>query len=189
MADRGRDPGVPGRSRGAALDPDDVNGFPNKTYPSYVPQPVGTTVNDGAVTRDVPRASRARLRRLCDQHDPAHVSAARGRCSLPPQTGTTIGDELSAKGVSWAWYSGGWSNADGVIGGPGWTNGDGPTCSDPNAVTGAVYPNCPDKLFQFHHQAFNYFFTFRPGTWQRAQHLRDEESRQPALVLGPRPAS
>jgi phospholipase C len=38
-----------------------------------------------------------------------------------------------------------------------------------------VWPNCPDKLFQFHHQPLNYFMTFAPGTPARAQHLRDEE--------------
>src|SRR5439155_16362294 len=32
---------------------------------------------------------------------------------LPPQTGATIGDRLSAKSVDWAWYSGGWDNASG----------------------------------------------------------------------------
>src|SRR5258706_16148764 len=30
---------------------------------------------------------------------------------VPPQTGKTIGDALSAKGVSWAWYGGGWNKA------------------------------------------------------------------------------
>ena len=43
--------------------------------------------------------------------------------------------ELSAKGVDWAWYSGGWSNANGDVGGPGWTNGTGITCTDPNHNT------------------------------------------------------
>jgi phospholipase C len=37
-----------------------------------------------------------------------------------------------------------------------------------------VYPNCPDKLFQYHHQAFNYFAAYAPGTAARAAHLRDE---------------
>ncbi len=31
--------------------------------------------------------------------------------TLPPQTMKTIGDTLSAKGVSWAWYSGAWNVA------------------------------------------------------------------------------
>jgi acid phosphatase len=94
---------------------------------------------------------------------------------LPPQTAPTIGDALSANGIDWAWYAGGWSNANGDVGGPGWTNGEGPTCSDPNAFATADFPNCPDKLFQFHHQPFNYFSNYAPGTAARAAHLRDEE--------------
>jgi acid phosphatase len=30
---------------------------------------------------------------------------------VPPQTAKTIGDTLSAKGISWAWYGGGWNQA------------------------------------------------------------------------------
>jgi phospholipase C len=94
---------------------------------------------------------------------------------LPPQTHATIGDRLSDRGIDWAWYSGGWSNADGDVGGPGWTNGTGPTCSDPDTATGAVFPNCPNKLFQYHHQPFNYFQAYAPGTAARERHLRDED--------------
>ena len=61
--------------------------------------------------------------------------------------------------------------------GPGWTNGPGPTCG-PAAANGAVFPNCPDKLFQFHHQPFNYFAAYAPGTAARAAHLRDETEFQ-----------
>ncbi len=93
---------------------------------------------------------------------------------LPPQTTPTIGDRLSAKGVDWAWYSGGWSNAAGNLDAPGWSNGSGPKCSDPAANAAATFPNCPDKLFQFHHQPFNYYASFAPGTQARRQHLRDE---------------
>ena len=95
---------------------------------------------------------------------------------LPPQTAPTIGDRLSGAGVDWAWYSGGWSNAAGDVGAPGWTNGTTPgTCTDPDTVAGAVYPNCADKLFQFHHQPFAYFANYAPGTAARAAHLRDEQ--------------
>jgi acid phosphatase len=94
---------------------------------------------------------------------------------LPPQTTPTIGDRLSERGVSWAWYSGGWSNANGDVGQPGWTNGNGPSCSDPNAFKTAIYPNCPDNLFQFHHQPFNYYANYAPGTEARKKHLRDEQ--------------
>ena len=97
-----------------------------------------------------------------------------GGAQLPPQSGMTIGDELSADGISWAWYSGGWSNADGEVGEPGWTNGSGPTCSDPDSIPNPAYPYCPHRQFQFHHNAFNYYSSFAPGTAGRA-HLRDEQ--------------
>jgi phospholipase C len=38
------------------------------------------------------------------------------------------------------------------------------TTADPNTFATAVFPNCPDKLFQFHHQSFNYYASFAPGT-------------------------
>jgi phospholipase C len=67
--------------------------------------------------------------------------------TLPPQHEVTIGDLLSLKGVSWAWYSGGWQVAlDG----------------DPKKVE-----------FQFHHQPFNYFANYAPGTKAREEHIRD----------------
>lgn len=56
----------------------------------------------------------------------------------------------------------------------GWTNGAGPSCADPKANTAATFPNCPDRLFQFHHHPFNYFAAYAPGTTARADHLRDE---------------
>lgn len=34
---------------------------------------------------------------------------------LPPQYKTTIGDRLSEKGISWAWYAGGWDDAVATI--------------------------------------------------------------------------
>jgi phospholipase C len=66
------------------------------------------------------------------------------------------------------------SNADGDIGAPGWTNGDGLTCSDPDSSPNPAYPYCPHRQFQFHHNAFNYYAAFAPGTAGRA-HLRDEQ--------------
>ena len=80
----------------------------------------------------------------------------------------TIGDRLSAAGVDWAWYSGGWSNANGDVGGPGWTNGSRPAaCARTRPIRArgdGLWPNCPDKLFQYHHQPFNYFADYAPGT-------------------------
>jgi acid phosphatase len=57
-----------------------------------------------------------------------------------------IGDRMSAAGVSWNWYAGGWNDA--AAGKPG-------------------------PLFQYHHQPFNYFANYAEGKPGRA-HLRDE---------------
>ncbi|HEX7338939.1 MAG TPA: acid phosphatase [Rhodanobacteraceae bacterium] len=75
---------------------------------------------------------------------------------LPPQSHATIGDTLSAKGVSWAWYGGAWQMA---LDGKGYHG-----ISD-------KFPESPN--FQPHHQPLNYFKQFAPGTPARAQHLRD----------------
>lgn len=94
---------------------------------------------------------------------------------LPPLHSSNIGDELSAKNVDWAWYSGGWDNADGHTDGAGWTNGTTQgVCGDTQTVTKAVWPNCPNANFQFHHQAFNYYANYAPGTTARTAHLQDE---------------
>jgi phospholipase C len=83
---------------------------------------------------------------------------------------------MSDAGVSWAWYSGGWDNAAGNVGGPGWTNGStNGVCTDPHVSTAdGSYPYCPDSSFQFHHQPFNYYARDAPGTPDRAAHLKDE---------------
>jgi acid phosphatase len=106
-------------------------------------------------------------------YSPGTADASR----LPPLSNPTIGDRLTAQGVKWAWYSGGWSNAAGNVGEPGWTNGatSAQGCTDINALATSTYPNCPDKTFQFHHQPFNYFSAYAPGTKARKEHLRDEE--------------
>ena len=161
----------------------DANGMPNN-YPLYA-SPLGTSVKDLALTASCrPPAGRPAtpasvecgdfavntIQPFYQPYSPGTADAKR----LPPLSTSTIGDELSRAKVSWAWYSGGWSNADGDVGAPGWTNGSGPACSDPNVNRSAVYPNCPDGTFQFHHQAFNYYASFAPGTQQRTNDLRDE---------------
>jgi phospholipase C len=155
----------------------DTNGMPT-SYPLYT---ATGTVKDGALT--VPCSSPRPVGLACGDYavntiQPPYQPYAPGTAEarrLPPQSAPTIGSRLSGRGVDWAWYSGGWSNANGDVGGPGWTNGTGPACSDPNALATAVFPNCPDKLFQFHHQPFNYFSRYAPDTRARARHLRDEE--------------
>jgi acid phosphatase len=81
--------------------------------------------------------------------DDAHLADPQDPAVLPPQTYRTIGDLLSEQGVSWAWYAGAWQAAlDG--------RGEG------------ARPNFP-----FHHQPFNYFKQYGPGTAARSAHLRD----------------
>lgn len=104
---------------------------------------------------------------------------------LPPLTSTNIGDELSAKNVDWAWYSGGWDNADGRTNGSGWTNGTTQgVCADPQSNPKATWPNCPDNNFQYHHQAFNYYSNYAPGTAARTAHLQDETNFIAAAKAG-----
>ena len=73
---------------------------------------------------------------------------------LPPQTRKTIGDALSEKDVSWAWYAGAWNQA----------------LADRSIIYDVKQAN-----FQPHHHPFNYFARFAPGSADRAKHLRDGE--------------
>src|SRR5438874_7343424 len=150
----------------------DSNGMPT-AYPLYTPT---GAVLDRQVTQLCPSAV---ANRACGDYAVNTIQPAyqpfKGSPQLPPQTGTTIGDELSAAGVSWAWYSGGWSNADGDVGAAGWTNGTVPgVCADPDSSPNPTWPHCPNKVFQFHHQPFNYYANYAPGTAGRT-HLRDEQ--------------
>ena len=153
----------------------DANGMPN-TYALYKPI---MPVRDPAGTRACPTGADPNPGLACGDRavntiQPTYQPTSSNPIKLPPQTATTIGDELSSAGVSWAWYAGGWSNAAGNIGAPGWTNGAGPGCADPYSAANPSYPYCPNKVFQFHHQPFNYFANYAPGTTARDQHLRDE---------------
>ena len=171
----------------------DANGMPNN-YPLYA-SPLGTSVKDQQETQSCnPAATRPPVQPafLCGDYavntsQPFYQPYSPGTAlfkRLPPLTNANIGDRLSAAHVDWAWYSGGWSNADGDVGAPGWTNGSTPgTCTDPNHNTADVYPNCPDFLFQYHHQPFNYFANYAPGTQARAKHLRDEAEFK-SLIAG-----
>jgi acid phosphatase len=96
------------------------------------------------------------------QLDPAHPGYADASVptTLVPQSHRTIGDLLSDKGVGWAWYAGGWAAA---LAGHG---------------TDGTFPARPN--FQPHHQPFNYFTQFGPGTAARARHLLDAGEGQTA---------
>ncbi|WP_246104162.1 acid phosphatase [Mucilaginibacter corticis] len=80
---------------------------------------------------------------------------------VPNQTNPTIGDRLSDKNISWAWYSGGWNDA---------------------------LAGNPDPLFQFHHQPFAYFAKYADGTQAKKDHLKDEIDFIAAAKAGTLPA-
>ena len=165
----------------------DGKGMPNN-YPLYV-SPAGSAVKDLALTASCspgPGRDPTPGGVTCGDYavntvQPTFQPFAPGTSAakqLPPLENATIGDELISRGVDWAWYSGGWSNANGDVGAPGWSNGSAAPCSDENVLPDAVWPNCPDKLFQFHHQPFNYYAAFDPSTTRgkanRRGHLKDE---------------
>ena len=83
---------------------------------------------------------------------------------VPPQHATTIGDTLSAKGIGWAWYAGGWNL--------GLADGRRP----PEEKRKVIYTRADGApYFVPHHQPFNYYARFAPGTPDRAEHLKDGE--------------
>ena len=93
---------------------------------------------------------------------------------VPPQTLKTVGDTLSAKGVSWAWYAGGWNAAlaDGK--------------RDPKEPRQVIYA-FKGQAFQPHHQPFNYFARFAPGTPDRARHIKDGDDLMKDIANGTLP--
>jgi phospholipase C len=96
---------------------------------------------------------------------------------VPAQTATTIGDTLSAKGVSWTWYAGGWNAAlaDGM--------------QPPDAKRQVIYNSAKDSPnFQPHHQPFNYYARFAPGAPDRALHLKDGGDFMADIAAGTLPA-
>src|SRR5262245_20538776 len=150
----------------------DAAGFPNKGYPLYKPVPA-VAYNDGPLTQScgLPTtvAGLACGNYAVNTMQPSWAPSAGGANILPglndvdptkPFYALNIGDELSAKGVSWNWYAGGWDDA----------------------VAGH-----PDPLFQYHHQPFNYFMNYAPGMPGRS-HLKDEDEFVTAAENGTLPA-
>jgi phospholipase C len=95
---------------------------------------------------------------------------------VPPLKDRTIGDTLSAKGVSWAWYAGGYKQAlvDGT--------------QDPKVKRSVIYTRADNSPnFQPHHQPFNYYARFAPGTADRAAHLKDYDDLAADIEKGTLP--
>jgi phospholipase C len=80
---------------------------------------------------------------------------------VPSQSIPTIGDRMLAKNISFAWYSGGWDDA--------------------------LAGKTTDDSFQYHHQPFVYFDTFKDGTKEKADHLKDEKDFIDAAKAGKLP--
>ena len=93
--------------------------------------------------------------------------------SLAPQTMTTIGDTLSAKGVSWAWYAGAWDDA---------VKDSMQPPDAPRKVLATLADGAP--YFVTHHHPFNYFARFAPGTADRERHLKDYRALVAAIDSG-----
>ncbi len=133
--------GAPRHQGDGALTPKDASGMfyaVNTMQPAY--QPSGAPPVAGADPR------------LADTTRPS---------TLPAQTQATIGDLLSAKGVPWAWYAGGWNTV---------------SAGTPEGRA-QIYRGKVN--FQPHHQPFNYYAAFDPATQTeaRTRHLRDFDSR------------
>ncbi len=115
----------------------------------------GRMISDGTVTPDgyVVNTSYS-----VNMPHPANV---RPEFLIPNQTNPTIGDRLTAKGISWAWYAGGWDSA----------------------MAGRA-----DAGFSFHHQPFVYFANYADGTVAKKEHLKDETEFMKAAANGILPA-
>lgn len=115
----------------------------------------GQMVTDGSVTPD---GFAVNTSFSVNKPHPATAAAA---SLVPNQSLPTIGDRLSDRNLSWAWYSGGWNDA---------------------------MAGHPDPLFQFHHQPFVYFTRYADGTELKKEHLKDEQDFMAAARSGSLPA-
>ena len=136
---------------GAANSVIDSNGMPTQ-YPLYTPT---GPVSDKQLTEDCADGQAFSYALACGD-----IAVNTVQPSSPPFGGgakipliddsvyPNIGDRMSARGITWNWYSGGWDDA--AAGHPG-------------------------PLFQFHHQPFNYFANYAVGAPGRS-HLQDEKN-------------
>jgi phospholipase C len=140
----------------------DANGMVN-TYPQY--HPVGPVL-DGELTQVCPGGGNDEVA-ACGNFavntvQPGQAPRNENGRRIPlidDSVYPNIGDRMSDAGISWAWYAGGWNQAE---------------------------AGHPDPLFQFHHQPFNYFADYAPGQPGRA-HLRDEDEFRAAARNGTLP--
>lgn len=126
----------------------------------------GSVSPDGFVVNTVQPAYQPSAIPPAPGGDPALADPAKH--PLPPQTLPTLGDRLSDKGVDWAWYAQGWDLA--------------------HVYRGVIYDTLGAVNFQTHHQPYNYFARYAPGTDARDKHLKDMEDFWEAADAGTLPA-
>jgi len=129
----------------------DTNGMPT-SYPLYTA--TRPDVVDGQLTQKCADGATDDVARACGNFAVNTVQPSNppfgGGAKIPlidDSKNPNIGDRMSAAGVSWNWYAGGWNRVQ----------------ADPASA----------PLFQFHHQPFNYFANYAEGQPGR-RHLRDE---------------
>ncbi len=141
----------------------DSNGMVNK-YDLYTPT---GPVNDGQLTRECADPTANIYVAACGDFavntvQPSSPPASASGAKLPlidDAVYPNIGDRMSARGITWNWYSGGWDAAE---------------------------AGHPGPLFQYHHQPFNYFANYAPGKPGRT-HLQDETKFLAAAKSGTLP--
>ncbi len=116
----------------------------------------GELVKDGPLTPDGHAVNT-----MFSAYGPRSPQASDPNRVLPPLNQPTLGDRLSDKKISWAWYSGGWNDA----------------------VAGK-----PDPNFQFHHQPYAYFQRYADNSRARAEHLKDAADFLSAIEKNALPA-
>jgi phospholipase C len=134
--------------------------FPNAPAAIVCQKRPDGTLTDAVITTDGYAVNTILSVNLPHPHDiQGHDTVAKEPDRLlPNQTFPTIGDRLSEKHISWAWYAGGWDRA---------MAGD----KDPKF----------NGLFEIHHQPFIYFANFADGTAAKKEHLLDEKDLMAAL--------
>ncbi len=138
----------------SVVNPDGITLTPAANAPASAMDGIPKFVSDGNLTPDfyavntMQPSYQPSANRPSPGGDPAYANP-NAPTTLPPQHEQTIGDQLSAKDIGWAWYAGAWQAA----------------------LEGKGGGSIPD--FQFHHQPFNYFANYAPGTPARSEHLKD----------------
>src|SRR5438309_980057 len=148
-------PGANGLPQAAAIAPQlDKVGNPYAALPRAMDNSKTPAVADARFAKDGDLTPDGFVVNTTYTVNASHPKTTAAADLLPSLTNPTIGDRLTAKGVDWAWYSGGWDEA----------------------IAGR-----PDPTFVFHHQPFAYFASYADGTDGRRQHLKDERDFMSAL--------